>query len=480
MHIDDLLRRMAETDASDLHLKPMRPPMLRTMGKLVPIEAGEPLPPAVLKETLCKLLTEKQRQHLEDHLYVDFGYSVGGVSRFRAAYFYQRGTLAAVFRRVPFKFPSLEEWQLPDSLKDFGTFTQGLLLVAGSAGSGKSSTLAALLKEILDARLVHVVTIEDPIEFLLSDNRGSVSQREIGSDTHSFAEALHNTLRQDPDVIMVGEMRDTETVATVLTAAETGHFVMSTIHANSASQTVDRVLDCFPEGQQRQVRLQLSHVLQGVIALQLVPRADGSGMIAAVEMLRRNPKVSKLILEGKTGEIEEEIEKSVTFEKMQSMNQSLIALVLNGVVTREAALAASPSPSEFTLELRQFLQDGGRASAGGDDDMADSPADFSKISELQEVRKLYEESQERFRTELLQRDETIERLRTQIAMRDAAQAPDSNGPIQSLREERDKLVQQLTFQRQDFETKIEKLQLRIKELSSHAPEPARGGGLFRR
>ena len=478
MRIDELLERLAEEEASDLHLKPMRPPMLRSKGKLVEI-GDQPLPPAVLKEALHQVLTDRQREHLEEHLYLDFGYSLAGVSRFRGAIYYQRGTLAAVFRRVPFKFPTLDEWGLPDILKEFTRLNQGLVLVTGPAGAGKSSTLAALIREILDTRLLHVVTIEDPIEFLLADHLGSVSQREVGTDTRSFAEALRNTLRQDPDVIMVGEMRDLETVSTVLTAAETGHFVLSTLHSNSAAQTIDRVIDAFPEGQQRQVRLQLAQILQGVVCLQLVERADGSGMTAAVEIMRKNPRISKLVGEGKTAELHEEMERSVSFEKMQSMNQSLVALVLNGVITREAALSHSPTPSEFELELGQFLLEHGVSRREGENDMADSSADFSKILELREIRKLYEESQERFRQEMADRDSYIEKLKAQIALMDSS--GERSESERSLKDERDKLTQQLSFQKQEYEAKIEKLQLRIKDLSSHvaAGDPARSG-FFRR
>jgi twitching motility protein PilT len=474
MHIDDLLKRVAREGASDLHLKPMRAPMLRVRGKLQPIE-GDPLPPAVLREMLGKVLTEKQCSQLDENYYLDFGYSLGGVARFRGAAYYQRGTLAAVFRRIPFVFPSLEEWELPEVLRELAALPQGLVLLAGPSGAGKSSTLAALMREILETRLVHVVTIEDPIEFLLTDHKGSVSQREVGTDTHSYEDALHNTLRQDPDVIMVGEMRDVGTMATALTAAETGHLVFSTVHANSSAQTIDRLVDAFPESQHRQIRLQLSQVLQGIIALQLVERADGSGMVAAVEILRHNPKISRLIAEGKTAEIHDEMEKSVTFERMQTLNQSLVALVLNGTVTREAAAAASPSPGEFALELRQFLHAAPQSSEG--DAMPDSSADFSKIMELREVRRLYEEAQERFRQEMTDKDSHIRSLQSQLDMQDTLQ--DTTSVTKALQEERDKLAQQLAFQRQEYETKIEKLQHRIKELTSPAAE-SRLGGIFRR
>jgi twitching motility protein PilT len=365
-----------------------------------------------------------------------------------------------VFRRIPFTFPTLEQWGLPEVLGEFSKMMNGLVLVTGAAGAGKSSTLAALIKDALLHRLVHVVTVEDPIEFLLSDSLGSVSQREVGTDTRSFADALRNTLRQDPDIIMVGEMRDPETVATVLTAAETGHLVLSTLHANSAAQTIDRIIDTFPEGQQRQVRMQLSQILQGVISLQLVERADGSGMVAAVEILRRNPRITKLIVDGKITEIDEEMERSVSFEKMQTMNQSLIALVLNGVITREAALAHSPAPGEFELQLGQFLP-----GQTGDTAMADSAADFSKILELREIRRLYEESQDRHRQDMADKDDTIQRLIERLRTQDSAEAGTSSQE-RALREERDKLAQQLAFQKQEYDAKVEKLQLRIKDLTA--------------
>jgi twitching motility protein PilT len=472
MDIDELLKMLADREASDLHLKPMRPPMLRIRGRLVETD-GAALAPAVLRESLYRILNERQRAQLEEHLYVDFGYSVAGVSRFRGSVYLQRGTHAAVFRRIPFTFPTLDDWGLPDVLKEFTGMLNGLVLVTGAAGAGKSSTLAAMIKEALNHRLVHVVTVEDPVEFLLSDSLGSVSQREVGTDTRSFADALRNTLRQDPDIIMVGEMRDPETIATVLTAAETGHLVLSTLHSNSAAQTIDRIIDAFPEGQQRQVRMQLAQILQGVISLQLVERADGSGMVASVEILRRNPRVAKLILDGKIAEIDEEIERSVSFEKMQTMNQSLIALVLNDVITREAALEHSPAPGEFELQLGQFL-----TGQTGGSPMADSAADFSKILELREIRRLYEESQERHRQEMADRDDTIQRLVEQVHAKDTAGA----GVVsqdRALREERDKLLQQLAFQKQEYDAKVEKLQLRIKELSSQTGDPARSG-IFRR
>ncbi|HEY4491743.1 MAG TPA: PilT/PilU family type 4a pilus ATPase, partial [Acidobacteriota bacterium] len=352
--LDDLLRYTVAQKASDLHLKPMRPPLLRIEDRLLPTQY-QALSPADIDGLLQSVLTQKHRIHLDKRLYVDFGYSLAGVSRFRATVFHQRGTLSAVFRRIPFDFPSIEDWGLPDVLFQLCYIPQGLVLVTGPTGAGKSSTLAAMIMEISRHRPVHIVTIEDPIEFLFRDAVAAITQREVGDDTHSFQQALRNTLRQDPDVIMIGEMRDSETIMTAMTAAETGHLVLSTLHTNNAPQSIDRIIDSFPEGQQRQIRIQLSQVLKAIISMKLVPRSDQPGLIAAIEVLRENPRVQKLILEGSIAEIEEEMEKSVTFFKMQTMNQSLMALVLNGAINKETALAASTNPSELDMELRKFL-----------------------------------------------------------------------------------------------------------------------------
>ncbi|MDB4324882.1 PilT/PilU family type 4a pilus ATPase [bacterium] len=354
LSIDDLLRFMVEQDASDLHLKPRRPPLVRMNGKLLPLKM-EPLAPDAIPRLLEPVITERQATKLEDELSIDFGYSVGGLSRFRCSVFHQRGTLSAVFRRVPFDFRSLDDWGLPEVLKEFTRLPQGLVLITGATGSGKSSTLAAMMRLVTQTRLVHVVTIEDPIEFLLNDNKGSVSQREVGTDTPSFEQALRNVLRQDPDVIMVGEMRDATTIQTVLTAAETGHLAFSTVHTNSATQTLDRIIDSFPEGNHRQIRLQLASVLEAVVSLKLVERKDEQGLVAAVEIMRRTPRVAKLIQEGNLEALDEEIEGSVSYYKMQSMNQSLAALVANGVVDYETALSTSSNPGDLDLILRKRM-----------------------------------------------------------------------------------------------------------------------------
>jgi twitching motility protein PilT len=471
MKIEDLLRFMCKQEASDLHLKPMRPPLMRLKGKLLPLKA-EPLQPDLIREMLASVLNEKLQQTLEERQSADFGYSVPGVSRFRASVFVQRGTLSAVFRRVPFEFPTLEDWGMPPVLGDMANLPQGLVLITGPTGSGKSSTLASLLRLVANTRLVHIVTIEDPIEFLLKDNLGAVTQREVGTDTPSFADALRNALRQDPDVIMVGEMRDQTTMQTVLTAAETGHLVFSTLHTNSASQTIDRIIDSFPEGQARQIRQQLANVLQAVVSMRLVEKADGSGLVAAVEILRHSPRVQKLILEGNLEALDEEIAGSVSYYRMQTMNQSLVALVLNGAITREAAMSASVNPGDLDLLLRKslFADEHGESVPEGAD-MAEPLSDFSRIVELQEIKKLYDELTDRHQLDLSDKDSEIERLRAELAGRDAVAAA-GDGALDQLRAENDRLAKQMQLVRQEYDAKIERLNARIRELSAGAPAVA--------
>ena len=272
--IDELLRIMTKQGASDLHLKPTRPPLMRVNGRLVPLQA-DPLTPPQIRQMLDEVLTDAQKAKLEQQMSVDIGYGVHGLARFRGNIYQQRGTLAAAFRLIPFNIKGLDELELPDVLLDFCELPMGLVLITGPTGSGKSTTLAAMIKFVSARRPVHVITIEDPMEFLFTDDVSSISQREVGTDTTSFAEALRNALRQDPDVIMVGEMRDPETVGTVITAAETGHLVFSTLHTNNTIQTVDRILDTFPPDQQSQVRAQLSQILKGVVSMRSEERRVG-------------------------------------------------------------------------------------------------------------------------------------------------------------------------------------------------------------
>ena len=479
--LDDLLRGLVEHQASDLHLKPMRPPLERINGKLEPI-ASDILAPDTIADMLEAVIPDHLRARLERDLAIEFGYGIAGVSRFRAAVFHQRGTLAAVFRRVAFDFPSLEEWGLPPVLTEFCELPQGLVLITGPTGSGKSSTLAAMMGCIAASRQVHIVTIEDPIEFLLRDGKASVSQREIGIDTPDFSIALKNALRQDPDVIMVGEMRDEETMHTVLTAAETGHLVFSTVHTNSASQTVDRIVSTFPKSNHHQVRQQLSQVLEAVISMQLVPRADGEGLVAAVEVLRRTPQVSKLILSGDLEALQEDIALSVAFYKMQSMNQSLAALVLYGTVKRETAMSASANPAELDLLFRKMGWDQVGTTNEEDDAMAECTSDFSKILELQEVKTLYDELQERHTSEVNEREMEIVRLRAQIASQEPT--AEEEAEVARLRTENQRLGEQIQATRGEYEAKLERMNTRIRDLTTKAakeePQQPERRGLFRR
>ena len=284
--LDTLLRTMSARSASDLHLKPTRPPLIRIHGKLVPLE--EPvLTPDEIHGMVDSILAPHQKRKLEERMSVDLGYGVRGLARFRCNVYIQRGTIAVAFRRIPYEIRDVETLNLPSVLLDFCDLPMGMVLITGPTGSGKSTTLAALIKYVTSRRPVHIVTIEDPVEFLFTDGVASISQREVGTDTPSFPEALRNVMRQDPDVIMVGEMRDPETIATVITAAETGHLVFSTLHTNSSTQTVDRILDAFPPDQQNQVRAQVAQVLKGVVSMKLVERSDGQGLVGGLEQLPR-------------------------------------------------------------------------------------------------------------------------------------------------------------------------------------------------
>ena len=491
--LDTLLRKLVELQASDLHLKACRPPLVRVDGRLVPLDA-DPLSPEAIVGMLEAVVPPYLKRRLDDDMAIDFGYGVEGVSRFRASIFFQRGTLAGVFRRVPYDFPSLDEWGLPPVLGDLCKAQQGLVLITGPTGSGKSSTLAAMMREIAQTREAHIVTIEDPIEFLISDSKSSVSQREIGIDTPSFGSALRGVLRQDPDVIMVGEMRDEETIRTALTAAETGHLVFSTLHTNSAAQTIDRILSDMDDGSHKQLRQQLSTSLEAIVSMQLVPLAKGDGRIAAVEILRRSPQMAKLILNGEFEGLNEEIETSVNYFKMQSMNQSLAALVIHGEITRETAMQTSTNPGDLELLLRKIvgvaLESVGGSAQG--EDMADPHSDFSKILELTEVKKHYDDLQQRFREEIHGRDRQIADLRNQLnelaggAQESAAGGGGGGAEVDRLRGENQRLADQLTKLKSEAEAKIDRLNKRLREVTAQAsaePAAADGGGrrgFFRR
>ncbi len=458
--IDGLLRLMAERGASDLHLKPTRQPLLRIDGRLVPL-GTEVLQRGEIGKMLKDVLQPHQKVVLEKNLAVDFGYGVPGLARFRCNVYLQRGTLAAAFRMIPINILSTEDLDLPETLLEFCDLPMGLVLITGPTGSGKSTTLAALMKYISERRPLHIITIEDPIEFLFTDAKASISQREIGIDTPNFQEALRNALRQDPDVIMVGEMRDPETVSTVITAAETGHLVFSTLHTNSAPQTVDRILDNFPGSQQAQILLQLSQLLKGVVSMQLVERADGTGRIAALEIMKSSPQIDQIIAKGRTAELANAIESSVSHHRMQSMNQSLIALLVNGVITGEEALRRSTDPDDLSLKLRKmfpsFLLEGGGA-------MSPSSADFSEIAQLREYRRLYEEQEEKIHVQLQQKDESVSELR-QLLNRQKEETARVESRLQEALLEGKRIKEAQERAAKDNHEKTDKLMERIKELN---------------
>src|SRR5947208_9203095 len=299
LSIDPLLATTAERSASDLHLTSGSPPVIRVHGKLERLPDTEELELDDIRTLVYRILSTEQQKLLETKRQLDFSYTLPGVARFRVNAYYQRMSLGAAFRMIPTRIKTLEELALPERLYELGEKPRGLVLVTGPTGSGKSTTLAALIDRINRTRAEHILTIEDPIEFIHQHRRCIVNQREIGEDATTFSEALRAALRQDPDVILVGEMRDLETIATALTAAETGHLVFATLHTQSAPQTIDRVIDVFPAAQQGQVRLQIASSLQGVVTQALLPTADGSGRVPALEVLLPDDAVRNLIRQGK-------------------------------------------------------------------------------------------------------------------------------------------------------------------------------------
>ncbi|HZO96731.1 MAG TPA: type IV pilus twitching motility protein PilT [Gaiellaceae bacterium] len=353
LSVDDLLRRMAELESSDLHLTAGSEPVVRVRGRLERLDGCEKLTPEAVRELVYRILSTEQQKILETRRSVDFAYSLPGVARFRVNVFFQRATIGAAFRMIPTQIKSLEELGLPDHLAELAAQPRGLVLVTGPTGSGKSTTLATLIDLINRSRHEHILTIEDPIEFLHWHRNCIVNQREVGPDTPTFADALRAALRQDPDVVLVGEMRDLETIATALTAAETGHLVFATLHTQSAPQTIDRIIDVFPAEQQDQVRIQLASTLQGIVTQTLVPTADGRGRIAALEILIPDDAVRNLIRQGKIEQIYSVIQTG-TARGMQTMEQALADLVLRKVITREVAL----SRSSRTEQLESLLERG--------------------------------------------------------------------------------------------------------------------------
>jgi twitching motility protein PilT len=346
LDFSEILLAVVKNKASDLHITAGAPPMLRVRGGLVPIDGQPKLTPTDTREIIYAILNNSQRQRLETDWQLDFAYSIPGVGRFRVNAYFQRGTLGAAFRLIPSETVPLERLGLPSVVRNFAKKPRGIVLVTGPTGSGKSTTLASLINEINEQRDEHIMTIEDPIEFLHQHKRCIINQRELGADAPSFALALKAALRQDPDVILVGEMRDMETIGTALTAAETGHLVFATLHTQDAPQTIDRIIDVFPPAQQGQIRAQLAIGLQGVVTQTLVPTADGNGRCVAAEVLVPTAGVRNLIREGKTHQIYSLIQTGGQYG-MQTMDASLAGLVRENRISLAVAESRSSEPSEL-------------------------------------------------------------------------------------------------------------------------------------
>ncbi|MDH4179074.1 MAG: type IV pilus twitching motility protein PilT [Armatimonadota bacterium] len=349
MHIDELLRLVVEKRGSDLHVAAGVPPVMRIDGQLYATNY-ESLTEFEVQRMVYAILTDEQIRVFETEYELDCSYHLKGLSRFRVNVYRDRGAVAGAFRVIPSKIPTIRELGLPLVLEDLTRRPRGLVLVTGPTGSGKSTTLAAMIGQINNERSVHIITIEDPIEYLHTHRRSLINQRELGTDTRSFAQALRHALREDPDVILVGEMRDLETMALAITAAETGHLVFSTVHTNNAAQTVDRIVDVFPPGQQEQIRIQLSNNIEAVLSQQLLPRAGTPGRIAAMEIMIASPAIRNLIREAKAHQITSIIQTSA-HHGMQTMDQCLRDMYQRGLITYEEAMSRAMNQEELKKML---------------------------------------------------------------------------------------------------------------------------------
>lgn len=361
MDLTEILTVGFKGGASDIHLKVGLPPMFRINGSLVALKNADRLTPEYLTEMVDKLLSDRHKKKLSDNLEVDLAHGITGVGRFRINIYHQRSTLGLAIRVIPMQVPTLDELQLPAIVKKISGFHRGLVLVTGTTGSGKSSTLAGMIDQINNTRTCHIMTIEDPIEFLIRDRRSMINQREMGMDTFSFSSALNSAMRQDPDVILIGEMRDLETIETAIAAAETGHLVMSTLHTLDAPETINRIVSIFPPHQQPSLRLQLSAILKAVISQRLVSRADGKGRVPAVEVMLATSRIRELIQdETRTKEITETIAIGYKSYGMQTFDQSLMNLLQNNLITLDEALKQATNPADFELRLKgiQSTSDG--------------------------------------------------------------------------------------------------------------------------
>jgi len=345
--LPDLLKRMTELGGSDLHITTNSPPQVRVHGHLRPLEEFPPMTPAQTKQLAYSVLTDSQKHRFEENLELDFSFGLKGLSRFRANLFNQKGAVGAVFRAIPYEIKSFEALGLPTVISDMCKKPRGLILVTGPTGSGKSTTLASMIDKINIDRHDHILTIEDPIEFLHNHKNCVVNQREVNADTHGFADALRTALRQDPDVVLVGEMRDLETIEMALRIAETGHLTFATLHTNSAASTINRIIDVFPAGQQGQIRTQLSLVLEGILCQALLPKASGEGRAMALEILVPNAAIRNLIREDKIHQIYSMMQTGQDKYGMQTFNQSLATLYQKRLITLDTAMQRSSNVDEL-------------------------------------------------------------------------------------------------------------------------------------
>jgi len=353
MDINDLLKKAYALEASDLHIKVGSPPIVRIYGELTPMTTEQRVSQEDAMKIALSVMSPAQAEIFKRKNDIDLAYSIPGLGRFRCNVFMQRGTVGVIFRVIPMRIPTIEELNLPEIIRKISMEQRGLILVTGTTGSGKSTTLATMIDLINTARTEHVMTIEDPIEYLHRDKKSIINQREVGSDTESFGKALRQALRQDPDVILVGEMRDFETIQTSLVAAETGHLVLSTLHTIDAAETINRIIAVFPPYQHKQVRMQLSSVLKAIISMRLMPRADGKGRVPAVEVLIATATIKDCILDpDKTKSINDVIEQGAIHYGMQTFDQSLFFLYKSGLITYEEALRRATNPDDFVLKVK--------------------------------------------------------------------------------------------------------------------------------
>ena len=380
MDLNEILTIAFKAKGSDIHIKTGLPPIVRIDGRLHPIPNAARLSPDFVSDIAHSMMNDRQRRMFEENYEVDLAYAVPGLGRFRVSVYRQRGTVAMVFRSIAFIIPTLEGLNLPPVMQKICKEERGLILVTGTTGSGKSSTLAAMIDYINNQRTCNIITIEDPVEFLHRDNKSIISQREVGTDTPTFSAALKGALRQDPDVILVGEMRDYETIETAMTAAETGHLVMSTLHTMDAAETLNRIIGVFPPYHQRQVRIQLASIIKAVVSQRLVPKSDGKGRVPAVEVMLASARVRECIDDkDKTKQLNDAIAQGFVTYGMQTFDQSLMRLYSNKLITYEEAIRQSSNPDDFALKVSGISSTSDASWEGFENKPEDAAAEPDKI-----------------------------------------------------------------------------------------------------